>query len=228
MVIAFKSEVKEVRKLTDTTIFLSLTCPADFTFKAGQYVALTIVSATGSKPRLYSILNSPSDVGKLDLCIRLVENGYASEVFRNSKVGDTFMVKGPFGNMLFQDQEEEHWFIATGTGVVPFYSMLKEFLPRYPQKKFKLFFGLRNKKDIFFEEDFKDWKQKYSHFDYLITLTREEMWNGPKGRVQQHLGVDFQGKMFYICGSPELVNDTKALLEWKHVPKENIKVEKYW
>ena len=149
--LSFASKISKVKHLTEDVIILSLTPPEDFTFKAGQFVTLAITNKEGIKRmRSYSILNNPSKKNTLDLCIKLIPEGFASEIFKESKTGDEFNIKGPFGVFTFDKEAEvkEHCFIGTGTGIVPFYSMIHEWLDKLPEKKFTLIAGYKNKKNI--------------------------------------------------------------------------------
>ncbi|MFH1276445.1 MAG: FAD-dependent oxidoreductase [Candidatus Woesearchaeota archaeon] len=222
----FQTKVTNTTYLTEDTLFLSLTAPADFTFQAGQFITLMIKKDQETKPRSYSILNPPSKKGTIDLCIKIVKNGFASEVFAKCKKNDEFEARGPFGHFIFNEKSnsKENWFICTGTGIVPLYSMIQEHLTK-SKMKFKLFWGLRYAKDIFFKEEFDKLKQKYPHFDYIISISREKYTH--TGHVQEHLGKNFKDKTFYICGLKELVIETKELLEKAGVSKEKINFERY-
>src|SRR3989344_7087250 len=221
----FQSTVTGVSYLTEDVMLISLTAPQEFSFEAGQFIILMITNQGVTKPRSYSVLNPPSEKGKIDLCMKLVHPGFASDIFAATKLNDEFTVKGPFGNFVFFPEMEEHWFICTGTGVVPFYSMIKQHLLAYPDKQFRLVWGLRYKKDIFFKKELDLWKKNHPNFDYILTLSRDD--HEYTGRVQQHLPKDLSGKTFYICGLKELVLETRELLEKKGVQKQNIKFERY-
>ena len=222
----FTSELLKKELLTEDVILASFTIPNDFTFKAGQFVSIRINKDGESKLKSYSILNPPLQKGKLDLCIKLVVGGYASEVFEKMQKGDKFEFKGPFGHFVF-DQEttnNEHFFIGAGTGVVPLYSIIKEHLSE--DKKFTLLFGTRTQKNLLFNDEFKQMAKDNPNFVYIPTLSREN-WEGKTGRVQEHLPEDLKNKTFYICGLKELVLETKDLLVSKGVDLKNIKFERY-
>lgn len=223
---SFTVTLLEKKDLTSDVVQLTFAVPADFSFLAGQFITLKITNQGVTKPRSYSILSPPSQQGTIDLCVKIVPGGFASQAFVQMNPGDKLPAIGPFGRFVFQEQEQEHWFIGTGTGVTPFYSMLKEHLPRHPQKRFHLLFGVRYRQDILYQEDFAAWQEAYPWFTYDITLTGEA-WEGPQGRVQKHLPADLQRKTFYICGLKDLVLETKALLEARGVPKARIHFERY-
>ncbi len=225
-------KVIERKMLTDDVLFLKLKVPKTFVFQAGQFVSLKVIDDTITPPitklKSYSIFNPPSEKGIINLGIKLINGGFASEVFRRTKVGDTFELKGPFGHFIFDENNSaaEHWFLGAGTGVAPLYSMIAEHTEKFPQKKFVLLFGARTTRSLFYDAMFKELEKRQTNFKYFPVLSREE-WAGKRGHVQEHLPADAQNKTFYICGLKELVLETKELLMKKSVSLENIKFERY-
>jgi len=224
----FEAEIIEKRDLTHDVIFLSLAVPEMFVFVAGQFIMLRIRNGDVYKFKSYSILNPPSQKGRLDICIKIIDGGFASESFKNMQVGEKLTVRGPFGAFTFKKESpaEAFWFIGTGTGVAPLYSMLKQHLTEFPHKKFRLIFGVRSKEDLLFHEEFQDMEKKHSNFHYWPTLSQEE-WSGYNGRVQKHLGEDLHTKDFYICGLKEMVLETQQYLLERGVAPEHIHFERY-
>lgn len=225
---AFQATVLENKKLTPDVILLSLSAPKEFTFKAGQFVTVRVEMGEEFRLKSYSVLNPPSEKGKIDLCIKIVDGGFASEVLRKAKKGDSFQVKGPLGHFVFEedDQNKEIWLIGGGTGVAPLYSMLKEHLPHHKNRRFILIFSLKEKKDLFFHQEFQQLAKRYANFTYIPTLTREK-WDGATGRVQKHLPTNVENKTFYICGLKELVLETKEVLLKKGAALKHVKSERY-
>jgi ferredoxin-NADP reductase len=224
----FQGTVTEKQHLTPSVILLSLKIPNSFTFTAGQFVTLKMTNNGQTKMKSYSILNPPTQHGILNLCVKLIEGGFASEIFAKTNANDTFEIKGPFGHFTLDESslQNEQWFIGSGTGVVPLYCMLAQHLSNHTDTKFILLFSVRTQQDLIFHQEFLTLKKKYSHFTYMPTLTREE-WPGLKGQVQTHLGNELNNKSFYICGLNELVADTKAYLLQHGVDPKQIHFERY-
>ncbi len=224
----FKGTVIVKKALTDSVFFFQFKIPDTFTFKAGQFASLKMTSDGVTKMKSYSICNPPSQCGVIDLCVKIIDGGFASEIFKKTNVGDEFEMRGPFGHFVFDESDfsDEHWFLGAGTGVVPLYSMLGEYVSRFPQKKFGLLFGVRSKKDLFFDEELRLLAKENNNFTYVPVLSREK-WDGKSGHVQDHLPTDLKNKTFYICGLKELVLETKELLVQRGVPFEKIKSERY-
>jgi|TARA_Y100000031_G_C8236985_1_gene393752 NAD(P)H-flavin reductase len=226
--VELKGVVIENKKLASDIIKISIKIDEELVFKAGQYVMIKVQNGSDSKWRAYSILNPPSKKGKIDLCIKIIDKGFASEVFRKTKIGDEFKIKGPFGGFFFDenDSNDEFWLIGVGTGIVPLYSVVKEHLLSNKDKKFKVFFGARTRNDLVFHEEFLELEKNNENFEYLVTITREK-WDGNTGRVQKHLNGNLKNKTFYICGLKEMIFETKDYLLGKRVDSENIKFERY-
>ncbi len=222
----FVGTLAEKTYLTEETLFFSFSVPDTVAFQAGQYVMITMTRDGLKRVKPYSILNPPSAKGKIDLCVALVLGGFASEIFRALTVGESFTFRGPLGHFLFQEAEQEHWFICVGTGLTPLHSMIQEFVPQYPQKKFVLVFGDKTRPDLLFYDELTEWQKKHTNFTYLPVLSREK-WKGKTGYVQQHLPANIQRKIFYICGLKEMVLETQKLLLEKGVDPQKIRMERY-
>ena len=220
-----REEVKIISKeyLTKDVLKVEFEKPKEFQFKPGQFINIKFEQEGSFRMRAYSILNTPSEE-TLDICLKLIPGGLASESFKEAKENDKYTIIGPFGYFQLNEKEKEHVFISTGTGVVPFISMIKEFVKK--DYKMTLIAGYKKKENILYQEELKKIEQENKNFVYKPTITREE-WTGLKGRVQKYLPEDLSKKMFYICGLKEFVIETKELLLERGVNEKYIKVERY-
>lgn len=227
----FTAVLKESKYLSNDVMYLSFDAPLSFTFTTGQFVIIKITNKGETKNRTYSMLNPPSERGKVKFCAKIIDGGFASDVFKKARSGDEFEMQGPFGSFVFDGKKAnkegmEYWFICTGAGLTPFYSMLMEHVKNNPTVSFTLLFGCRTVGDILFFDELKKLANECRNFTYLVTLSQEK-WKGLQGRVQEHLPKDFNGKKFYLCGFKDMVLDTQQALKNKGISPENIKVERY-
>lgn len=222
----FTSKLLKKEYLTEDVVLLTFSKPTDFTFKSGQFVNLEIKTVNETRFRAYSIMSQPKNK-HLQIVAKLVPGGLASEKFKVLSVGESLLIKGPFGRFFFQEEhiDKEQWLLAGGTGVAPFYGMLKTRISKHPTTNFRLVFSVRTQKDLFLHQDFKEMAKK-NNFTYHPTLTRED-WNGKTGRVQKHLPKTVEDKVFYLCGLKDLVLDTKKVLMDHGVDKNLIIAERY-
>lgn len=224
----FTAVLTEKKQISGDIIYYKFKVPEEFTFDAGQFVMIKVEKDGVAKNRAYSILNSPDKKGLMEICIKIVENGFASTILKDVSVGTTFSCKGPLGHFTFdaENSNQEHWFLGGGIGITPLYSMLAYALPRFKEKDFVLIYSSKTKEDLILHDEFLQLAVTHENFHYVPTLTRES-WDGKMGRIPQHLGEDFTNKVYYICGLKEFIADLKSLLLSKDVPLEDIKIERY-
>jgi NAD(P)H-flavin reductase len=208
--------------ISSRTLLLSLTLDEELTFVPGQFFTFIFQGAERKIPRSYSILRVEGK--ELILCIKLVDGGVASERFEKAEVGKEFTLRGPFGQFIYEEDENEKvMFIATDTGIVPFHAMIQE--GTVLNKDTTLLFGSRNTEEIYFKEIYEDLHRK-NKLTFLPTLTRQN-WDGLIGRVQMHLPEDVNNTTFYICGRKEMVQEVTAILKERGAQDTNIKIERY-
>lgn len=148
--------------------------------------------------------------------------------------GDELSCQGPFGDFILHPPMRDTIFIATGTGIAPFRSMLNWLLAdeaRHQQKHLWLLFGNRLEEDIYYQDEFLRLADRHSNFHYLPTLSRaDEKWQGLCGYVQQHVAEIAQGRYdmhAYICGLEKMVKANRKLLKSLGWDRKCIRYEKY-
>ena len=83
--------------------------------------------------------------------------------------------QGPFGDFILRPPLRDTVFIASGTGIAPFRSMLHWLLAesdRHQGRKFWLLFGARREQDIYYREEFEHLAAEHANFHFLPTLSR--------------------------------------------------------
>ena len=118
---ALNWRVTSVTKETPSTVSFEVDGSMDF--KAGQFVLLR---PQASMPwRAYSFSRAPG--ATLRLTVKCVPNGQVSPHLTSKlAAGDLLEVKGPYGQFVLPASFQRALFIAGGSGVTPFISMLQE------------------------------------------------------------------------------------------------------
>src|SRR5215469_17601479 len=191
-----------------------------FGFVPGQWLSLTRTKPGGEElTRAYSIA-SPPDGSRFALCLNRVQDGFMSNYLCDLEVGAEISAQGPFGNFILRPPLRDTIFIATGTGIAPYRSMLQWLFAdhsRHQDKHFWLLFGSRTGKDIYYHEEFLALAAEHTNFHYLPTLSRpDENWKGLRGYVQEHVPEIVHGRTgmhAYICGLDKMVRVNRDLLK---------------
>src|SRR3990172_2154938 len=97
-----------------------------FEFKAGQYATLGLDVGDEFVPRAYSIASSPYAREYLEFYINVITEGKLTPALFAMHTGDEVYYMGPKGLFtLAKTSTERLLFIATGTGLAPYMSMLR-------------------------------------------------------------------------------------------------------
>ena len=212
-----------------------------FGFVPGQWLSVKAATPDGEEiTRAYSIASPPSENAHLALCLNRVqhraqnEDGFMSNYLCSLDAGAKITFQGPFGDFILRPPLRDTVFIATGTGIAPFRSMLHWLLAendRHQGREFWLLFGARSEQDIYYRDEFEALAAGHSNFHFLPTLSRGAAeWKGLRGYVQQHLPeiVGARTDMHaYICGLDKMVKANRALLKSLGWDRTSIRYEKY-
>lgn len=199
-------------------------------FTPGQFVSLTEKLGDKQVTRAYSIASAP-DQNRFELCLNCVEDGLFSPHLFAMQPGETVELKGPLGYFVLRDPLSDSIFVATGTGIAPFRSILAD--PRLAESphRFTLIFGARYEHGLLYHSEFLQLDSAMSNFEYRPTITRpDEAWTGRTGRVQAHV-IEAVGDRrdldVYICGLKEMVDDVRRILKELGFDRRRIIYEKY-
>ena len=216
-----------------------------FGFVAGQWLSFKTNTPDGEElTRAYSIASPPYDDSRFALCLNRVQDGFMSNYLCDMQEGQEISCQGPFGDFILRPPMRDTIFIATGTGIAPFRSMLHWLFqpmqdgPTHPSSESRhqghqlwLLFGNRTEKDIYYHDEFLQLAREHSNFHYLPTLSRGSPdWTGLRGYVQDHVLSIVQERTdmhAYICGLEKMVKANRELLQRLGWDRKAIRYEKY-
>jgi CDP-4-dehydro-6-deoxyglucose reductase, E3 len=220
----FIAVVHRIRNLTHDVreITLHLADPPHISFKAGQFISFEIRKEGAKVPlmRPYSIASPPSCPEMIDLLLNLIPGGPGSTYLFSLREGDTTEFKGPAGAFyLHDDPSRDRLFIATGTGIAPFRSMLYTLVANNGCPGVTLFWGLRSQRDLYYQEELAILARNQPKFQFLITLSRpSEGWTGETGRVTRLVEeriTSVKNLAVYLCGNSGMLKDVTQVLKQK-------------
>ena len=187
-------------------------------FIPGQVVKVAIDRL--QPPRIYSVCGGNLDE-KISILFNIKEDGYLTPQLGAAIPGDELLVSNPYGS--FHCGHSPAFWIATGTGIAPFYSMFQSGL--FDHKI--LIHGVRYLNQFYFEDEL-EWALGNN---YIRCCSREEACNVFPGRITNylletnHFPKDYK---YYLCGKSLMVVEVRDLLISKGIPYENIFAEIYF
>ena len=206
-------------------------------------------------PRAYSIASFEGQVipggiisaTQISLVYKLT-GGVATGYLSQCVVGDLVTIQGPAGHYT----EARHSstcparlvFCATGTGIAPIHCILKYLAKSttLPYTSISLLWGLKTKSDLYYQSSFdeiwNDLLEKGVNGKRILCLSQEkvaagttyEQWSVYGARIQSALVEEFphtENVLFSLCGSGEMVSQTRQLLLANGVNSKQILFERY-
>jgi ferredoxin-NADP reductase len=206
-----------------------------FGFVPGQWLSVKAITPDGEEmTRAYSIASPPSDDRHVAFCLNRVHEGFMSNHLCGLAEGSEITFQGPFGNFILHPPLRDTVFIATGTGIAPFRSMLHWLLAdpeRHHGRELWLLFGARRERDLYYRDEFERLAAGHSNFHFVPTLSRATReWKGLREYVQDHVQqiVGTRTDMHaYICGLDKMVRANRELLKRLGWDRSSIRYEKY-
>ena len=206
-----------------------------FGYVPGQWLSVKANTPESEEiTRAYSIASPPTQNGHFAFCLNRVDGGFMSNHLCGLEEGAKITFQGPFGDFILRPPLRDTVFIATGTGIAPFRSMLHWLLAdpeRHQEREFWLLFGVRHESEIYYRDEFERLAKDHHNFRFLPTLSRPgSEWRGLRGYVQDHLVeiVKTRTDMHaYICGLDKMVKANRDLLKRLGWDRTSIRYEKY-
>ncbi|NYT23515.1 ferredoxin--NADP reductase [Alcaligenaceae bacterium] len=231
---AFNTEkVLSVHHWNDTLFSFTTTRDSGLRFHNGHFVMLGLEVSGKPLMRAYSIASANYEENLEFLSIK-VPDGPLTSRLQHLRVGDDVLVsRKPVGTLVVGDllPGKHLYLFATGTGLAPFMSIIKDPETYERFEKVVLLHGVRYKSELAYHDYIRDELPANEYFGefvrdkliYYPTVTREAFRN--EGRITQLVET---GKLFediglppldpatdraMICGSPAMLADISGMLD---------------
>jgi Na+-transporting NADH:ubiquinone oxidoreductase subunit F len=197
--------------------------------------------------RAYSMANHPAEGNIIKLNIRIatppwdakknsfknVNPGVCSSYIFSRKPGDKVMISGPYGEFFIKDTDKEMVYIGGGAGMAPLRSHILHLLEtEKSDRKISYWYGARSKREIFYEEKFRELEKEFPNFSFHIALSEpmeEDNWDGYTGFIHNVVLNEYLSKKdepeeieYYLCGPPMMNDAVFKMLDELGVPDEMI------
>lgn len=215
----FKSELIGRRWLSKRTFEIELSRGADFRFRPGQRIRLIYKD----RERDYSPASGPDDP-IISLCIREVKGGEISPILADCTIGTIFRIQGPFGYFFYRTAARPALFVATGTGIAPFVSMVRSGTVGSP-----LLHGVQHSRELYYEPILRPLLKEYIPCFSRAPQRECERHGAFQGRVTEYLKHQLPPMVydFYLCGRSEMIRDVTHLID-DRFPNSRVYTEQFY
>jgi ferredoxin--NADP+ reductase len=217
-------------------------------FTAGQFNRLALEIDGEMVARPYSFVNGPANPVN-EFCFTVVKDGPLTHELIRLKTGDPlYLAPRAAGFFVLSEvpDTETLWMLSTGTAIGPFLSILTtaEAWQRY--RNIVLVHAVRTTEELVYQDEIKALLEQHAEqLRFIPFVSREDTDFAIKGRVpaaiedgqlEQRAGLEIaaDNTQVMICGNPDMVHDTRSVLEARGLKKNrrrdpgHITTEQYW
>ncbi len=195
----------------------------------GQYVNILVPGT--DQTRSYSFSSGPQ-ADEVSFLLRNTDTGALPTYLRErAKKGDRIEFNGPLGSFYLRPILRPLLFLAGGTGLAPFLSMLDEISRdggcEYPVH---LILGVTNDPDLVKLDELEGYAKALANFTFTCTVADENSSYPNKGFVTGHIGPEHLNggdADVYLCGPPPMVDAVRSFLTGQSAAPANFYYEKF-
>jgi NAD(P)H-flavin reductase len=182
-------------------------------FKPGQ---VAMLGAGDAKPGYFAFASAPEDE-EVEFLIK--RGGGAGGLIYEMTEGERVELAGIVGSgfALHEQKGKDLVFVAMGTGVAPLRSALRHAIRHASDYgQLVVLYGARTPDDFCYGEEVDEWEAAGVELRRVISRPDGHDWSGPTGYVQSlldHVLPDLQSPVALICGSQEMIGQTRDRLQ---------------
>lgn len=219
-----------------------------YRFEAGQYLRLRFEDGTKVFEKDYSLLHAPHE-GRIEVAIKMkADDTSAAVLFKNYAEGDFVEVSPPKGRFTLLSRPNERRTIicfASGIGITPIFSHIKNILHKEPLSRIYLFYGNSDEENTLFKAELDELVQTSAgrlevHYFFTRQTARNALFQGRLDAkkteliINQILGYDEddeeaviwdQTDELLICGPGEMIREIANAAFNNGIRKKNIHFE---
>jgi ferredoxin-NADP reductase len=234
----FQSALVRREMVAEQTMSFRFAKPADWSYRAGQFVDITLLGppetdAEGNT-RGFSISSAPRE-DVIMITTRLRDTAF-KRVLQQVPLGTEVKIEGPFGDLRLHHADRPAVLLAGGIGITPFRSILVETIGGGPLPyRVVLFHANRRPEDAAFADEFRVLERADPTLTFVPTMTAlagsSSGWDGERGHIDAAmLGRHLDGvsnPIFYIAGPAGMVQATRTMLVASGVDEDDIRTEEF-
>jgi len=218
-----KSALTGREEIAEGTMAFHIAKPADFQFRAGQAIDLTLIDppetdAEGNT-RAFSLASAPFD-DELMIATRMRDTAF-KRVLRSAPLGMSLKVEGPSGSfVLHRKADKAAVFLAGGIGITPFLSIIRQAAHENAPHQIYLFYSNRRPEDSVFLDILTEATRQNPNFHLIATMAEMDKshheWKGETGLINKEMLMkhlpSLQGPIYYMAGPRTMVAAMRRML----------------
>jgi ferredoxin-NADP reductase len=225
----FETTVKEIIPRTHNVTSFRFPRPHELTYKAGQFLFITIKPGLIELSKHFSLSSSPTEKEHIEFTKKFTDSEF-SAALKQLEPGDWARIDAPYGSFTFEGEYPEIGMLGGGIGITPLLSICKYCTDAGLKTKITLFYGCRTESDIAFKQELEAMQTENSNLKVVFILSElDPNWKGPIGVINADLVRKeiprYKETVFYTCGPPTMVEVMEKIVQSLGLPKTQLRRE---
>ncbi|MGZ3218357.1 benzoate 1,2-dioxygenase electron transfer component BenC [Paracoccus sp. T5] len=227
---SFSATVARIEAHHDAAVVLELAVDegeAAPVFLPGQYVNIAVPGSADH--RSYSFSTPPGETG-LGFLIKKIPDGLMSTWLARARLGDSLTLTGPMGSFYLREGAGPLLFLAGGTGLAPFLSMLEVLARAGSRRDIHLIYGVTRDLDLVLVDRLAALAKRLPNFTFATVVADPASEHPRTGWVTQHMPDEMlaqAGAEVYLCGPPPMVDAVRHYLDENGIRPASFHYEKF-
>lgn len=225
--------VVEIRHWTPSLLSFTTTRPLELNYLPGQYARIALKVNGQPVWRAFSFVSEPRQP-LLEFVAVLIPEGLFTSRLRELQEGDEIAVEHENYGFLTADRfvdGDDLWMLATGTGIGPFVSMLRDDAIWQQFRRILLVHGVRHSAELVYRDELLQMAQMRSRREASLTLIAclsrpqagevdrdtiegrlTSAWDSGALEQATALPITAEISRVMLCGNPQMIEDMRARL----------------
>jgi ferredoxin-NADP reductase len=235
---AHSAQLAKHEEIAEGTMAFHFVKPADFQFRPGQSIDLTLLNPpetdTEGNTRTFSIVSAPFDE---DLIVATrMRNSAFKRVLGKAAPGLEVKLEGPSGSFVLPRKAEKPVvLLAGGIGITPFLSMIRQATHDKTPHQIYLFYSNNRPEDAPFLDLLSEAARQNPNFHLIATMTEmsksRHEWKGETGLINKEMLTKhltrIEGPLYLLAGPPAMVAAMREMLIDAGVDEDDIRTEEF-
>jgi benzoate/toluate 1,2-dioxygenase reductase component len=223
----FAASVASITRHADAALEISFDLDQVPAFLPGQYVNIEVPGS--GQTRSYSFSSKPGEK-QASFLIKHVPGGLMSSWLERAQLSEQVSMTGPLGSFYLREVARPLLFLAGGTGLAPFLSMLEVLAERNDTQKVSLIYGVTRDQDLVMVQALEAFAARLPNFSFLTCVADPATGHPRQGYVTQHMAAEVlnDGDVdVYLCGPPPMVDAVRQYFKDQGVTPVSFLYEKF-
>ncbi|MEZ4879535.1 MAG: iron-sulfur cluster-binding domain-containing protein [Chitinophagales bacterium] len=221
-----KAKVINIIQERDDVISIELKPNRKFNaFIPGQYVETTIKINAVNYNRIFSISSSLQQLNQDNIIVLTIQKQkdgkVTSWIHQNLKKGDTIEISQAMGDFTLPETNHDVLFIAGGSGITPFRSMLYQALEK--EMNVTLLYYCNTLNEHLFEDELNAFKNDNINVIFIDSNNKGFI---NENHIKEYCS-DFANRKTFICGPAPMITAAQNVLAQLGVDESNIIIERF-